>query len=181
MPDVVPGAKVKPDYDSTTLPGVVIDKVTNLQWQTAVGFNLDSDQAIAYCDALTLAGFDDWRLPSKIELESLLAHTDSIPTIDPAFPNMPGDPRLPFFTGFLALSGYAVDFGAGDSGRPLPGGTYYVRCVRASAPVSPGKPSDRYVINADDDTVTDTRTSLIWQRTAAIDTRDQTCSVICVK
>ncbi len=72
---------------------VVRDEVTRLVWQRGLDpRRFTWPDAMAYCDALILAGWDDWRLPSRIELVSLLnlAYTD--PSIDQlAFPNTPGE------------------------------------------------------------------------------------------
>lgn len=48
---------------------VVID---GLEWARATnGANIKWPEAVAYCEALELAGHGDWRLPSLAELESL--------------------------------------------------------------------------------------------------------------
>src|SRR6185312_11729216 len=72
--------------------GTVTDNVTKLVWQKAV----TSSQAFAWCDAinycatLTLAG-RTWRLPTRIELLSLVDFTRGNPAIDTtAFPGLPG-------------------------------------------------------------------------------------------
>ena len=53
--------------------GTVTDNVTRLMWQQAVtATKISWDEAFANCQALTLAGRDDWRLPSLIELMSIL-------------------------------------------------------------------------------------------------------------
>ncbi len=72
---------------------IVRDEVTQLHWQRRLDpRRFTWKDAMAYCDTLKLAGWDDWRLPSRIELVSLLnlAYTD--PSIDGvAFPNTPGE------------------------------------------------------------------------------------------
>src|ERR1019366_8513353 len=57
-------------YD-TSVAGVVLDRVTNLEWQATSAADLDTvADALAYCQALVLDGKSDWRLPSRIELVS---------------------------------------------------------------------------------------------------------------
>jgi hypothetical protein len=61
---------------SQGLPGpeTITPEGTSLQWQRCpppVVFEYNSETA-AYCNNLTLAGFDDWRLPTKDELKSLV-------------------------------------------------------------------------------------------------------------
>jgi Protein of unknown function (DUF1566) len=93
-------------YD-TSVAGVVCDEVTGLLWQREV----DSvaiytrSEASAHCDELELAGYDDWRLPTRIELVSLL-DPGVQPTIDStAFPNTP----LAHFWTVSPYVGNAVD------------------------------------------------------------------------
>ena len=71
---------------------VVVDEVTGLIWQRDVDPETRAtEDAIAYCDGLMLQGRDDWRLPERIELVSLMLPGSS-PTIDSdAFPDTPAD------------------------------------------------------------------------------------------
>lgn len=77
MPNATPGLPNAQSFD-TQKAGVVLDRVTGLMWQSAV----DGDkfatfsEAAQRCESLTLAGFDDWRVPSRIELVSILDVTD---------------------------------------------------------------------------------------------------------
>jgi hypothetical protein len=114
------GTKAAPSY----MPSqeTVHDAVTNLTWQR----NLPStyagctafctwDKAKAYCDALVLEGADDWRLPTMIELVSILDDNTVMPSIDAeVFPNTPsenfwsaspnaGDPNQAWGVGFAAF------------------------------------------------------------------------------
>ena len=67
--------------------GTVYDTRTQLTWQQAVDpgtYNWAA--AVTYCAELSLAG-SGWRLPTKLELESIVDDTRNNPALDPiAFP-----------------------------------------------------------------------------------------------
>src|SRR5262249_10292290 len=93
-----------PNYVVAT--DVVTDPITHLMWERTVTSSsptLNWADAHFRCQQLALAGFEDWRLPSRIELISLddLGHFS--PPIDPAA--FPGTPTEPFWTSSL----YAFD------------------------------------------------------------------------
>lgn len=76
-------------YDNAD--GTITDSATMLMWQQADDGNArDWPSSIAYCEALELAGYDDWHLPNAKELQSIVdyyrspAATDS-PAIDSVF------------------------------------------------------------------------------------------------
>lgn len=113
----------------------VCDGVTGLVWERQPKPDLvDLDGALAYCAALVVGGFADWRLPTRIELVSLLAHEKPPPLIDgDAFPGTVTDY---YWTSSIVTGNnrsYGVDFNSGDV-HFLPGDTqrttFRVRCVR---------------------------------------------------
>jgi hypothetical protein len=70
--------------------GTVTDTSTGLMWQqqTAGVGNMTWEEAISYCESLSLGGYDDWRLPNRNELQSIVDCTRIYPAIDTvAFPN----------------------------------------------------------------------------------------------
>jgi len=116
--------------------GTVTDNVTGLMWQQAVPAGTYTwAQAVAYCQTLTLAGHGDWRLPSMIELVSIVDYGQGGPSISPnVFPSTPSD-------GFWSSSPFAGSSSSAwyvyvyfDLGYPSWGfgvsSTFYVRCVR---------------------------------------------------
>jgi hypothetical protein len=69
--------------------GTVTDTSTGLIWQqNAPDDIMNWEQALAYCEALSLADKTDWRLPSINELRSLVDYGRRGPSIDTTyFPN----------------------------------------------------------------------------------------------
>lgn len=189
MPDAVAGSKAKPSYAVTSSPETVFDQVTGLVWQRylpavyagctattdVAGGSCSWQEAKDYCGALVLGGFSDWRLPSKIELESIVDDTRSAPpALDiVAFPDVPSSSSGDAWSSSPSQSGtqpvaYVVQATGGTLAAPiqLPSGTsgVRVRCVRGPR-VASGTPDTRYQIGLHGvATVTDTRTGLTWQR-----------------
>lgn len=109
-------------YD-TSVTGVVRDRITCLVWERAVdSVSYTRAQAMLYCDGLTAGGYTDWRLPTYIELLSLVDFTRGSPAIDPVA--FPATPAQVFWT-----TSDGVSFVRGEPVRP-PATTNRVRCVR---------------------------------------------------
>ncbi len=128
---------------------VVIDTNTQLMWQddseaqtvrkpwltqanydAQDWFNTAGDTAATYCSELTLGGHEDWRLPSQVELASLLEDNPMLsPTISPVFKNIvpnyywssDSDPEG---------SGLVVDFQNAALEDDIKQSSHAVRCVR---------------------------------------------------
>ncbi len=62
--------------------GTVTDTVTGLLWQRSDGGEMTIENAVLYCDSLSLAGHTDWRLPNAHEAFSILNHQKANPAID---------------------------------------------------------------------------------------------------
>jgi hypothetical protein len=64
--------------------GTVTDAATGLMWQQSDdGTRREWAEALEYCEALDLAGHDDWRLPSSKTLQSIVDYrSTSFPAID---------------------------------------------------------------------------------------------------
>ena len=111
----------------------VHDSVTGLMWQREVSPDTFTwQQAKDDCEALELGGFCDWRLPSRIELASIVDYGVYDPCINKSiFPNTPSE----FFWSSSTYAGPAgqawiVDFTDGDVKPDDTGVAYRKRCVR---------------------------------------------------
>lgn len=63
--------------------GTIMDNHTGLMWQKAdAGSALNWDDALKYAEALTLAGYSDWRLPNIKELQSINDESLTSPSLD---------------------------------------------------------------------------------------------------
>jgi hypothetical protein len=132
--DVGTGAPNPASY-TDNLDGTVTDNVTKLMWQKeqAPGYSTHTD-ALAYCSMLSLGAHRDWRLPSAIELVSILDYGQSNPATNVTF--FPTLPDQFFWSSTLsarvASDAWGVYFGLfpGTTTTVDMDSTYSVRCVR---------------------------------------------------
>ena len=150
------------DYDMSTA-GVVVDRITGLMWQRQLSNTfLSWRKAQQQCASLSLAGHHDWRLPSRIELVTLLDSARTQPSIDTdAFPGTPNDW---FWTSSPAAddpnAAWYVYFYFGYPKTDDVGNTFSVRCVRTYR--QPRELDARYEVRTHD--VRDIATGLVWER-----------------
>lgn len=121
-------------YQVDDVQGIVTDLVTGLVWQRESDGNWYTwNQARSYCDGLVQGGYQDWRLPTRIELVSLIDYTKSFPAIDTAFPNTLNDG---YWTSTKWAGGggqvWTVYFDDGDVDYLPDSSTYQARCVRSN-------------------------------------------------
>lgn len=113
--------------------GTVSDNRTGLVWQQGEPGAMTWSAALTYCEALSLAGATDWRLPNIKELESLVDETRSYPSIDPT--KFPGSVSLRYWSSTTVANtlGAAWDaaFTSGYSEPQLKSSSYNFRCVRS--------------------------------------------------
>ena len=144
----------------TTATDTVEDQVTGLLWQRVAPVQTyDWWDARAYCAGLDLGGRTDWRLPTRLELESILDVGRANPSIDViAFPD---DRKDLFWTAspvlFSSLA-YGIRFDEGYVYDHDPYTTGAARCVAGGAE----SPAERFALTAE--TALDTATGLMWQR-----------------
>jgi hypothetical protein len=153
--------------------GTVTDKVTGLVWQQAASSTQSTwSNATTSCTTLFSLAHLRWRLPTAIELVSLL--DDGVaapgPMIDTtAFPGTPASSTFWSSTPVAdsnptPTDAWAVDFGRGYVSGAGKSAQYYVRCVAVSPSVDPdaGTAPGRYTIAGG--TVHDNATKLTWQQ-----------------
>jgi len=97
-------------------------KTTQRTWQ----------EAIDYCEALSLDGHDDWRLSNINELKSIVDQTKMNPAIVDGFVNTVSS----FYWSSTTVLGneyfvWGVGFFSGDGSWDAKSNSNYVRCVRA--------------------------------------------------
>ena len=114
---------------------IVIDSQTGLQWQDDIEAKTvikNWQEAIAHCEALTLGGHSDWRLPNIKELESIIDYGRYDPMIDRTyFQNVHTHYYWSSTTDvYFSSIAWNVHFGYGNSGNNNKSDSNYVRCVR---------------------------------------------------
>jgi len=113
--------------------GTVTDDNTGLVWQEGEGGQKTWEDAISYCEDLSLAGYTDWRLPNIKELESITEDTLYNPAIDTNF--FPDANASYYWSSttyaFSSSRAWGVAFSNGLVSFPNKTSSYYVRCVRA--------------------------------------------------
>jgi hypothetical protein len=119
--------------------GTVTDHVTGLMWQQGGSYmRLSWEEAITYCQGLSLAGFDDWHLPDAMELGSTIDYSRQRPTIDTAaFPSTGAEYRY-WSSTYDAYDAYGAAWSvyyayAEDSSSNVELYKNYARCVRSGA------------------------------------------------
>lgn len=111
---------------------IVTDVTIGLQWQDDTNISKNWEDAINYCEALTLGGKSDWRLPNINELTSLVDDTRRDPSISNVFKNIISNYYLSSTTDVIYNDNvWIINFGDGDQGYfNKADRSYYVRCVR---------------------------------------------------
>jgi hypothetical protein len=140
--------------------GVVLDRVTGLVWEAVASPERSGwADAKARCAALELGGHDDFRLPGRIELVTILDF-DELPVAASVFEDVVSDYHFSSSpASFAPGSAYSVYFGAGEttiaSASP---GSALSRCV-AGAVAAP--PAPQFEVTGEG--VLDRVTGLLWE------------------
>jgi hypothetical protein len=147
-----PHFRLPPDRDHDALDLVtssdaVLDRVTGLMWQLCTAGTSPPEcasgiaepfpfaDALVYCDDLDLAGHQDWYLPDRFELQSIVDYGQASPAIDEAvFAHTPSAAFWTSSTGADSTAaeptGWVVHFLDGRMNRQGKVFDGYVRCVR---------------------------------------------------
>ncbi|AGF76658.1 Protein of unknown function (DUF1566) [Desulfocapsa sulfexigens DSM 10523] len=113
----------------------VIDQGTGLEWQkNSTGIPHTWQNALLYCEDLSLDSKTDWRVPNIRELKSLADYSRYYPAIDPVIPSE----SSVYWSATTAVtrsptSAWTVFFGNGDDIWADKSKTHYVRCVRSES------------------------------------------------
>lgn len=112
--------------------GTVTDSSTGLVWQQGEPGTKTWDNALTYCEGLSLGGADDWRLPNVKELESLTDDARYNPALDTTyFPNANSSNYWSSTTyASNTLNAWYVNFANGYVYYNDKSNSSYVRCVR---------------------------------------------------
>ena len=125
---------VAPSYSRDDAKEIVTDHVTGLMWQDdadAANVIKNWDDAKAYCEALTLGGYGDWRLPTIEELETIVDYGRYDPAIDSVFAHVTSDYYWSSTTNANYMCyGWVVHFNYGLSRNSTKDNGLHVRCVR---------------------------------------------------
>ena len=112
--------------------GTITDTSSGLMWQQASSGEMVWKPALSYCESLSVAGFNDWRLPNQRDLGSIVDYEIYNPTIDTDyFPNT----VLSYYWSSSTYVNYssaawAVTFSDGYVSHNFTYNGSYVRCVR---------------------------------------------------
>ena len=119
--------------------GTVTNTSTGLMWQQ-IGSSGTWEQALSYCENLSLADYTDWRLPTIKELRSLVDYSRLNPAISKTY--FPDAVSSFYWASTTLASGtngaWGVDFDYGGDGHDDKHTSYYVRAVRGGQPGSLG-------------------------------------------
>jgi len=121
----------RPIYD-TSITGTVKDSVTDLLWQRTVdGTPRKWADASTYCAGLNVGGLTGWRLPTAIELLSIVDLGRYDPAIDTESFNMPAVTSFWSSSAYARVQGWAwyLEFKSGTLADNGPDASYSVRCV----------------------------------------------------
>ncbi len=130
---------VEPSARALRVDGdVVVDELTGLVWMRRSEGARPWPEARAYCETLSLGGRDDWRLPARVELASIL-DASRTPSFDPG--SFEGAADYVWTSSRPAnsrIAAFAIYFGQGETvsaGTAVGGG--HVRCVAGAREPAP--------------------------------------------
>jgi hypothetical protein len=122
------------DFTRNDTTQIVRDSKTTLQWQDDVNVSKTWEEAIEYCEALTLGSYSNWRLPNINELASIVDRSKSHPAMNGTFIHKKSSSYWSSTTTADTTSDVAWHISFID-GSQYNGNNkyyyYYVRCVRA--------------------------------------------------
>ena len=150
----------QPDFELQK--NIVIDNGTKLVWQLELPTEkYDWEASRSYCNELSLAGNVDWRLPTLIELISIVDYSRQYPAIDISVFSSDNPETITWSSSPDAETdgkAWQVDWSTGRTVKNRTYDMYNVRCVRGGL----RGVKDHYE-NKGEDVVLDKNTGLYWQ------------------
>lgn len=150
--------------------GTITDNNTGLMWQKTDGGEMTYENAITYCNDLTLAGYSDWRLPTNHELFSLNYYDNVNPALNATF--FPKTNAEYWWSSDKRADDparvWVVNAGGGIGPHPKTetvsaGGVKKIHARAVRNPFSTTFTAEHFTDN-EDGTVTDNFTGLTWQK-----------------
>ena len=129
-------------HDFTEGNGTVMDHSTKLMWQKDTARDnigayepMTWEEALEYCENLSLGGYTDWRLPTVKELRSLVDYEKYTPAINAGFfPDTSFNPLDGYWSATTYVNepnkAWSIIFNHGDVAKSDKFTLYYVRAVR---------------------------------------------------
>ncbi len=122
------------DYIRDNVNNIILDTSTNLMWQDDGDANTltkNWNDAISYCEAKSLGGYNDWKLPNLNELYNIANRSIFNPAIDSTFQSIVNSYYWSSTTVASDTSyAWGVYFDRSNDIRLDTTNTHYVRCVR---------------------------------------------------
>jgi hypothetical protein len=161
---------INPPFYLNNGNGTITDTITGLMWQQVDGGEMTFDKATTYASDLVLGGYSDWRMPSILELNSLLNHDKNNPALNTVY--FTATAAQYWWSGQKqvndATKAWCANAGGGVGNHPISetisaGGAkkFHVRAVRDIS--TPTTIATRFIDNKNG-TTTDQLTGLIWQQ-----------------
>lgn len=165
----------QPSYTESSDGLTVYDNITGLTWQkTPSSSHYSWQEAVDYCNALTLGGYSDWRMPTLKELFSISDFSQGWPYLDTTYFDIAGTQvskdeqywSSNYYVGVTVEGGSAAAFGVNH-------GTGHIKAYPANTTGPMGKRvravrGNSYGINQfvdnGDGTITDQATGLMWSQ-----------------
>jgi hypothetical protein len=168
MPNPAGAGLPNPAQYEASDAGVVVDDVSGLVWEKAPSATeFAQPDAIAHCLTVRTGGHADWRLPTAVELVSIVDFVSTTRALDARFDlDTIGDSWTSTLAG-NPTTGLVVAFTVQFSETALVDIVDHLpaRCVRTGGAPAPRcyRAGARYALDSDD-VATDRATGLVWQR-----------------
>ncbi len=166
---------IYPPFFLIHVNGTVTDTVTGLMWQLVDGGEMTIENAIIYCDTLTLGGYTDWRLPTAHEAFSIQNMQYTNPSLNTSVFPVTGAEYW-WSSNKQANDAnkvWCTNAGGGIGNHPKTetisaGGTkkFHVRAVRG---IFIPEPIANHFTDNGNGTITDNVTNLVWQKLHSTD------------